>query len=88
MYQYPVIKSAFKERQLAIRNDVSSSPRDFTLDAANKRISALEAEVNRLEKTNNLLLDQFRRWQYNAYSQNLDMSRLNLDSPLPEVNRK
>tara|TARA_B100002003_G_C14047933_1_gene504763 strand:- start:320 stop:727 length:408 start_codon:yes stop_codon:yes gene_type:complete len=88
MYQYPVIKSAFKERQLAIRDNVSSSPRDFTLEAANKRISALEAEVKRLEKTNNLLLDQFRRWQYNAYSQNLDVSRLNLDSPLPPVDRK
>lgn len=52
-----------------------------------RRITDLEARVKRLEDTNNLLLDQFRRWQYNAYANNVRMDLLALDKPLPEVNR-
>jgi len=87
MYLYPAIKEQFQQRQKDLREARSELPRDFTLDAAARRIADLEAQVRRLEGTNNLLLDQFRRWQYNAYANNVRMDFLALDKPLPEVDR-
>ena len=87
MYLYPAIKERFQQRQKDLREAKEALPRDFTLEAANRRIVDLEAQVKRLEATNNLLLDQFRRWQYNAYANNVRMDQLTWDKPLPEVNR-
>ncbi len=87
MYLYPAIKERFQQRQRDLRETRDSLPRDFTLDAATRRIADLEAQIKRLEDTNNLLLDQFRRWQYNAYANNVRMDLLALDKPLPDVNR-
>lgn len=87
MYLYPAIKERFQQRQKDLREARTALPRDFTLDVATRRISDLEAQVKRLDETNRLLLDQFRRWQYNAYANNIRMDFLTWDKPLPEVNR-
>lgn len=87
MYLYPTIKERFKQRKQELREQVDLLPADFTMDWAARRIADLEAQVNRLEETNNLLLDQFRRWQYNAYAHNVRMDTLDLELPLPTVNR-
>lgn len=87
MYLYPAIKERFQQRQRDLRETRDSLPRNYTLDAATRRIADLEAQIKRLEDTNNLLLDQFRRWQYNAYANNVRMDLLALDKPLPDVNR-
>ena len=87
MYLYPALKERFQQRQIDLREVKHALPRDFTLEVANRRIADLEAQVKRLEKTNELLLDQFRRWQYNAYANNVRMDQLAWDKSLPEVNR-
>lgn len=87
MYLYPAIKERFQQRQKDLREARDALPRDYTLEVATRRVADLEAQVKRLEETNNLLLDQFRRWQYNAYANNVRMDLLAWDKPLPEVNR-
>ncbi|MBK9494753.1 MAG: hypothetical protein IPO08_09475 [Xanthomonadales bacterium] len=87
MYLYPAIKARFQQRQKDLREAREALPRDYTLEAATRRVADLEAQVKRLEETNKLLLDQFRRWQYNAYANNVRMELLEWDKPLLEVNR-
>ena len=85
MYQYPAVVERFQQRQRDLREATKSVPRDFTLEIAVKRVADLEAQVKRLQETNNLLLDQFRRWQYNAFANNVRLDAL--DRALPEVDR-
>ena len=85
LMRYDAIQHRFKVRQQELREDTDGQPRDYTQEAANKRIRDLEAQVRRLEDTNILLLEKFRRWQYNAYARNIRMEQL--DAPLPAVDR-
>ena len=87
MYFFPAIKERFEKRQKYLREAKDMLPRDYTLEAANRRIADLEAQISRLEETNNLLLDQFRRWRYNAYANIVRIDLLAWDKPLPEINR-
>lgn len=87
MYQYPSIVERFQQRQRDLREVTKAIPRNFTLEVATRRVADLEAQVKRLEETNTLLLDQFRRWQYNAYAHGVRMDQLDWDKPLPAIDR-
>ena len=85
LMRYKGIQHRFKVRQQELRDAVDQEPRNYALEAANKRIRDLEAQRRRLEETNTLLLERFQRWQYNAYAHNLRQEQL--DAALPEVDR-
>lgn len=85
LMRYEAIQHRFTIRQDELRDSADQEPRNFALEAAVKRIQDLEAQLRRFEDTNNLLLEKFQRWQYNAYAHNLRMEQL--DAPLPGVNR-
>ena len=85
LLRYEAIQYRFKNRKKKLRNAIDQEPRDYSLEAAARRIHDLEAQVYRLEDTNNLLLEKFQRWQYNAYVNNVRLEQL--DAPLPAVDR-
>jgi hypothetical protein len=87
LYAYPAIRERFQQRQKDLREQRDSRPRNYSLETAAKRIRELKPQVKRLQETNDLLLDQFRRWQYNAYAHGVRMDQLELDVPLPAVDR-
>lgn len=91
LLSYPALVEAFNDRKDKLKESVKDEEKDITLDFAKQQIATLEARVERLEKQNEKLLEQFVRWQHNAYMMpNVDMKLLNkqLDKPLPEVNRR
>jgi acyl-homoserine lactone acylase PvdQ len=91
LLSYPALVEAFNNRKDSLKDQLNSTEKDVTLEFAKEQISILEAKVERLEKQNESLLEQFVRWQHNAYMMpNVDMKVLNqrLDKPLPEVDRR
>ncbi|MBP6083747.1 MAG: hypothetical protein KA732_21120 [Providencia sp.] len=91
LLSYPALVEAFNNRKNSLKEPSNSTEKDVTLEFAKEQISILEAKVERLEKQNESLLEQFVRWQHNAYMMpNVDMKVLNqrLDKPLPEVDRR
>lgn len=91
LLSYPALVQAFNERKKSLKESEKDAEKDITLEFAKAEIATLEAKVERLERQNEKLLEQFVRWQHNAYMMpNVDMKVLNkqLDKPLPEVNRR
>lgn len=80
------ISDAYKVTKRRLRNLKDSGEAiSQEMRRMKERLSRLEAENKRLEKENNNLLDQFRRWAYNAHTKGLD--EIFLNQPLPSVNR-
>lgn len=91
LMSYKVLVEAFRERKESLKEAKNSDVPDITLEFAKKQIAMLEAKVKRLESQNEKLLEQFVRWQHNAYMMpKVDMKLLDqqLDKPLPQVNRR
>jgi hypothetical protein len=91
LMSYKVLVEAFRERKKSLKEAKKSDVPDITLEFAKKQIDMLEAKVRRLESQNEKLLEQFVRWQHNAYMMpKVDMKLLNqqLDKPLTKVDRR
>lgn len=91
LLSYPALVEAFNDKKANLKKLTDIKEPDITMEFARAQIATLEAKVERLEKQNELLLEQFIRWQHNAYmTPGVDMTILNkrFDKPLPEVDRK
>lgn len=81
------IKDAFTARKVVLggRDRKQFENKSHEMQLALQRIARLEAQNQRLSNENNILLNQFVRWAYNAHSRGLDQAFL--DTPLPSVSR-
>lgn len=57
-----------------------------SLSVAAQRIARLQTEIYELKMQNDALLEQFVKWQYNAYKHGLKEHQLNAD--LPRIDRE
>lgn len=57
-----------------------------SLAVAAQRIARLQIENDELKLKNDALLEQFAKWQYNAYKHGLKEHQLNAD--LPRIDRE
>lgn len=78
--RYARIKNAYSLKEA---DESLSLP--LTMKAAAERLERLEAENERLRQENEKILEQFVRWQYNAYARGL--SERDLNRPLPTIDR-
>lgn len=89
LHQHERIRAAFvlsKARLLEAGAELDlGSLSKAELEAFSERHLRLVSERDRLEKENQLLLEQFVVWAYNAHTRGLDEAFLN--RPIPEVNR-
>ena len=74
------IKAAFKNKKERLK---TGAPPSLTMAA--QQIKRLEEENARLKKKNELFLEQFIMWQYNAHRKGL--SEVQLNDPLPVIDR-
>lgn len=79
------LANAFKDRKEQLSTGLPNVSTPQTLRQAGQRIERLTAQVNRVTKENERLLEQFRIWQYNAYKHGLSDDQLN--DPLPRIDR-
>lgn len=88
LQKYARIKNAFDlcKKSPAAKLKISQNKKRLpaSLKIAQLRIEAIETKVNRLEKENSLLLEQFVVWQYNAYKYGISIEKLN--ETLPKKN--
>lgn len=86
LYANQDIRVAFKSRKAGIRQQGIDKPKPSNLNVAADRIAHLKAENDMLKKKNAALLEQFVKWQYNAYKYGLTEAKLN--EPMPEIDRE
>ena len=80
------IRDAFTTRKSGIRQLGIHKPKPSNLNVAADRIAHLQAENDMLKKKNATLLEQFVRWQYNAYKYGMTEAKLN--EPMPMIDRE
>lgn len=79
------VKTAFGHKKEQQKNGFITTQRPASLSIAEQRIKRLENENNRLRAENTSLLEQFIRWQYNAYKHGLTKDKL--DVPMSMIDR-
>jgi uncharacterized protein (UPF0335 family) len=87
---YPTIANAFALKKQALRGAWEAdpgAPRDKKVQAALGQVERYKAKIERLEKENELLLEQFVTWAHNAERKGVTMEMLNEPLPLPQRDR-
>lgn len=80
------IKDAYTAKKSGVKVHGPRTAMPSSLAAAAQRIAHLRTENDELTKKNNALLEQFAKWQYNAYKHGLKEHQLNAE--LPRIDRE
>ena len=81
-----LIKEAYKTKKASLKLRTPTKPKPSSLTAAADRIARLQSENEALKRKNDVLLEQFIVWQYNAYKHGLKEHHLN--AALPRIDRE
>lgn len=81
-----LIKEAYeaKKKGLKIHGPRTATPSSLKVAAA--RIAKQQSEIDSLKAKNMALLEQFVKWQYNAYKYGMKEHQLN--EPMPRIDRE
>ncbi len=77
LHNFSRVAGAYRLAKEREKNDVKDLKIPATLAVAAQRIERLTREVERLERENVALLEQFVVWQYNAYTHGISREKLN-----------
>ena len=80
------IKEAYTAKKSGLKVHGPRTAMPSSLAVAAQRIARLQTENDELTMRNDALLEQFVKWQYNAYKHGLKKHQLNVE--LPRINRE
>lgn len=80
------IKDAYVAKKSGLKVHSPRTAMPSSLAVAAQRIARLQTENDELRMKNDALLEQFVKWQYNAYKHGLKEQQLNAD--LPRIDRE
>jgi len=83
---HQAIKDAYAAKKSGLKVHGTRTAMPSSLAVAAQRIARLQTENDELQKKNAALLEQFVKWQYNAYKYGLKEHQLNED--LPRIDRE
>lgn len=81
-----LIKEAYEVKKSGLKIHGSKTATPSSLKVAAARIAKQQSEIDSLKAKNSALLEQFVKWQYNAYKYGLKEHQLN--EPLPYIDRE
>jgi hypothetical protein len=80
------IKGAYTAKKRGLKVNAPRTAMPSSLAVAAQRIARLQTENEELRMRNDALLEQFVKWQYNAYKHGLNERQLNAE--LPRIDRE
>ena len=83
---YASIKDAYAAKKSGLKVHGPRTAMPSSLAVAAQRIARLQTENDELRMKNDALLEQFVKWQYNAYKYGIKEQQLNAD--LPRIDRE
>ena len=82
---YTLIKEAYEVKKSGLKLHGPRTATPSSLNVAAARIAKQQSEIDILKAKNSALLEQFVKWQYNAYKYGLKEHQLN--EPMPRIDR-
>jgi hypothetical protein len=83
---HATIKEAYEAKKNGLKVHGPRTAMPSSLAVAAQRIARLQTENDALRSKNDALLEQFVKWQYNAYKHEVKEHQLNAD--LPRIDRE
>ena len=86
LFAHKKIREAYSARKRHISRDGVRTPMPSSLAFAAGRLARQQALIEELQERNDRLLEQFVKWEYNAYKRGISIDELNEE--LPRIDRE